>query len=323
MSKLFVFTEGGDNIGYGHLMRCLALSGGFGEFVKEQYFYLRGQNIDNSFINNINVEFTDWITTIDSILHRINMSDIVIIDSYFAPLAIYEELARRTSYLLILDDYGRLKFNTGIVLNPVAKIDYGKNATVLYGAEYIILRKSFWDVEKISVKEEVRNVLATLGGSKVEDNLDKIVDFLVENYNDFNYYVIGNCSIDNKNIISLGYLTEKEMLNIMKDTDIAVSAGGQTLHELARLGIPSIMVQISDNQKFNISFYEEKGIHLNAGDFRNTDFFSTLKIKMDEILDYNIRLKMQKNSEIVKGDGVRRVAVKLTEFRGKIYENKN
>jgi hypothetical protein len=32
---------------------------------------------------------------------------------------------------------------------------------------------------------------------------------------------------------------------------------------------------------------------------------------------------MQKNSEIVKGDGVRRVAVKLTEFRGKIYENKN
>jgi hypothetical protein len=39
-----------------------------------------------------------------------------------------------------------------------------------------------------------------------------------------------------------------------------------------------------------------------------------LKIKMDEILDYNRRLKMQKNSEIVKGDGVRRVAKKILEY---------
>lgn len=311
MNRIFVFTEAGENIGYGHLMRCLALLDGFDGLVKEKYVYLMGNSADKSFINREDIFFTDWIIRIDSILPNIEKSDIVIIDSYFAPLFIYEKLAKKTYLLLILDDFGRFKFDVGIVLNPVAKIDYGKNAMVLHGAEYIILRRSFWDVDKISVKEDVKNVLVTLGGGKVEDILDKIVAFLVENYSNFNYFVVGKCNLIRENVVSLGHLSENDMLNAMKSADIAISAGGQTLHELARLGVPSIMVEMSDNQKYNISFYEQHGVHLSAGGFDDSKFFDNLKIKMDEILDFNKRLQMNKNSEIVDGNGTRRVVKRL------------
>ncbi|MDQ7082427.1 MAG: glycosyltransferase [Aquificota bacterium] len=55
------------------------------------------------------------------------------------------------------------------------------------------------------------------------------------------------------------YPSAEEMKNLMLDADIAISAGGQTLYELARVGVPTIAVAVAENQMWNVSEWQEAG----------------------------------------------------------------
>ncbi len=45
----------------------------------------------------------------------------------------------------------------------------------------------------------------------------------------------------------------------MMEADLAISAGGQTLYELACVGCPTVAVQTADNQNGQLCVFEESG----------------------------------------------------------------
>ena len=59
--------------------------------------------------------------------------------------------------------------------------------------------------------------------------------------------------------------TAEEMKNVMINSDIAVSAAGQTLGELARVGVPAIAIGIADNQINNVRGWSNVGCIEYAG----------------------------------------------------------
>ena len=46
----------------------------------------------------------------------------------------------------------------------------------------------------------------------------------------------------------------------MLSVDLAITAGGQTTYELARCGVPMIMIEVVSNQQGNIRGFNELGI---------------------------------------------------------------
>jgi RimJ/RimL family protein N-acetyltransferase len=55
------------------------------------------------------------------------------------------------------------------------------------------------------------------------------------------------------------------MAELMTASDIAVSAAGQTLFELARCGVPTIAVGVAENQRHNLEGFTDAGVCYNAG----------------------------------------------------------
>jgi spore coat polysaccharide biosynthesis predicted glycosyltransferase SpsG len=71
-------------------------------------------------------------------------------------------------------------------------------------------------------------------------------------------------------MISLVYFPDAaQMKQIMETSDMAVSAGGQTLYELARMGVPTIAVSIIDNQQYDIDGLLKAGFIEYAGSWED------------------------------------------------------
>jgi UDP-2,4-diacetamido-2,4,6-trideoxy-beta-L-altropyranose hydrolase len=99
----------------------------------------------------------------------------------------------------------------------------------------------------------------------------------------------------------------------MLESDVVISASGQTLHELAILGVPTISVCTSDNQKLNHMYYFNKG-------FLATQLYwddPILLERIDNILfdlnDYHLRHRLSgKGKTLIDGEGLERIAQLLS-----------
>jgi len=278
--KVLFLTEGGRNIGFGHITRCIALSDGFKLKKISSYFLIKGDETIIDLLKNKKYEMFDWIKNSQKTLEIVKDYDFVVIDSYLAPKKLYEKISEiKNGNLLMIDDYKRIVYPPGIVVNPSIygdKLKYPKIKGVKYllGPKYIILRKEFWNVPKKKISKEIKNILITFGGTASNEFMEKIERFIKENFKNVKIYVVN----PNKK-----KLTPKQMLKLMLKSDLCISAGGQTLYELARVGVPTIGICFADNQLLNLKYFEKYGFIKFAGWYDEKNVLSKLLDKIREI----------------------------------------
>jgi len=49
------------------------------------------------------------------------------------------------------------------------------------------------------------------------------------------------------------------LIELFNEVDLVITAGGQTLYELARIGLPAIAIKVAENQNLNILGWEKTG----------------------------------------------------------------
>jgi len=104
-------------------------------------------------------------------------------------------------------------------------------------------------------------------------------------------------------------LNGKNMQQLMSDSDIAVSAAGQTLYELARTGTPTITLTVVDNQYNNALNWQKTGFVRYIGDYDNPHITDKLIEAISAISSHNSRLEMSSiGTRYVDGKGARRIA---------------
>lgn len=155
--------------------------------------------------------------------------DIVVIDSYTATVNAYDRASEKAKVCVWLDDFFRLDYPKGIVHNC---------------ADMPILRKEFWNAYKKDIQQSVQNVFINLGSAPVE------FDFAAKAKEVFG---------ENINIIELRNADAKGVKEAMQKADVAISAAGQTLLELACMGVPSVAVITAQNQIPNATRLENIG----------------------------------------------------------------
>lgn len=171
----------------------------------------------------------DWEEDISFFESRIANSDIVIIDSYKASLTVYEKASLAAKVCVWLDDFNRLNYPTGIVHNA---------------SKTPLLRREFWYANKKSINSEVKNVFVNLGSANT--------------YFDFIAAVKSSLG-ESVRVVTIGNSSAAEVKQSMEKSDLAVSAAGQTLLELAALGVPTIAIITADNQLQNAKLLFEAG----------------------------------------------------------------
>ena len=99
------------------------------------------------------------------------------------------------------------------------------------------------------------------------------------------------------------------------DADIAVSAGGTTLYELAACQTPTIGYALADNQLENLRTFAEKGLLLSVGDIRKSFPCEELKEALQTMRDADVRKNFgQSMQKLVDGKGSRKFAEALANM---------
>ncbi len=316
--KIIIITEGGKDIGFGHIIRCLSLYEAFKERGMLPEFIISGDNNIEYLFKDVNCQIFNWLGERNKLFTIIKDADIAIIDSYLADISLYNKIANLVKISVYIDDNKRLDYPKGIVLNGnihAETLKYPKKdgITYLLGAKYTPLRKEFWEVPEKKIKENIKSIMVTFGGDDAKNMTPKILKLLNEKYPELNKSVIigrafqdideiKKCADKNTNLIY--YPDAEKMMEIMLESDIAISAGGQTLYELARVGVPTIGICVAENQLGNIKEWEKIGFLEYAGWYNEGNITTEINKLLKNLESIKIRESKSKiGRKFIDGKG--------------------
>lgn len=263
----------------------------------------------------------DWISCKIRLAKALRGIDIAIVDSYLANNAVYEEIAAKVRVLACIDDNNRLHYPANFVINGSVGAElfdykYRKNTKYLLGTKYVPLRKEFRDVPIKKINRNISRIMVTFGGDDSKGMTIKVMRLLDQLYPGIIKDVIIGPAFKNINALKkfknkfrlIFYPGASEMKKIMLSADVAISSGGQTLYELARIGLPTIAIAVAENQLNNVYGWRRRGFIKYAGYWNNKIIFTNLKNCLESLLLKRTRLKMSlAGRSLVDGLGAERI----------------
>ena len=354
-SIIYIRTDANAKIATGHLVRCLCIAQALEELGRKVCFLVSDdtsfsllKDLRASIFHDVSFSFDtkilesavydDLELEIDELCGLlVDNKSVILIDSYYVTPRYFETL-KPHAYVAYMDDLRSFDYDVDLVINydviPPSKEEeykqtYTKAKTALLGAQYTPLRKQFQN-QKVELKDEVKNILITTGGSDPYHFAEGMSSFLASQNLDADIHIAVGKLFDN--IETLKILASKyprihlhqnvtDMATLMKQCDYAISAAGTTLYELCALGIPTVSITMADNQVIIAETFDETGAVPYAGDIRNTPPSVLEMIK--EHLTYSIKntnaYKQQRHlmQQVTKGNGAILIAQKLY----KLYSN--
>ena len=326
--KVFILTEGGKNIGFGHLTRCLSLCQAFEDKGILPEFIVNGDDSVKELLKSRKHRLLDWIEDSKQLFDIISGSQIVVIDSYLADLLFYQKLSKSVETAVYIDDNERLDYPRGVLVNGTiyAEQMYSrrkKEVRYLIGAKYIPLRKEFWQVEDKKTNKSLEKIMITFGGDDSKDMTLKILDLLTNEYPGVIKNIVVGKSFKNidklqkaagKKTNLIRFPDARAMKNLMLESDLAVTAAGQTLYELARVGVPAIAVAVARNQMNNVKGWQKAGFIEYAGWWQDKDVLSRISRGIKILASFQARAQRRGiGNKTVDGKGAQRVVEVLLD----------
>ena len=257
--RVVIFTEAGQNIGFGHLTRCTALYDEIDKRGIEVILVVFGKEIQNLLGKRKN-RIVDW-KDLEFLRSFLSKTDYIIIDSYLATLEVYDFCSENVTKCLYIDDTNRINYPKGIILNPslLGNVKYNTKNEVLQGKNYIILRKEFTE-DKIPHFEKEIDVLITLGGTDIRDLIPKLLDILSSINNKLKIVVVTGKISENLKKLKTNYteifsnIEALEMRNLVLKSKFIICGCGQSIYEMLALKANFLPILIIGNQEKNKEF---------------------------------------------------------------------
>lgn len=336
--RYYIRADANEEIGTGHVMRCLSIAEAFRHRGEEVTFIIADER-SRSMIEEhgfsvicLDSVWNDLEKEISSLVQAIKVQGIssLLIDSYFVTEAYLKEIGRHAK-IAYIDDLNQFLYPVDLLVNYniyAGELEYekryreaGLDTKFLLGCRYVPLREEFSRVDR-KINETVSRVLITSGGTDPYDAVGGILENLSEKpwFDVTEFHVIlgrfnknrekleerwGNC----KNVVLLRNV--KNMAEHMTQCDMAVTAGGVTTYELCATGIPSVMYTLADNQLDIANTVSRLGIMPWVGDIRE-DRQQCLKAIGEQTEQLRNSLSMrrklsEKMREMVDGKGCERL----------------
>jgi spore coat polysaccharide biosynthesis predicted glycosyltransferase SpsG len=317
---ILIAVSGGTSIGFGHITRCLSVYQAFSEnrsaFGGEEqrtipFLAVQGDDTVKDIVVSTNYQLINWIHNPELLFELRKQYDVVIIDSYEPSVEVYTYIVQKARIGIYFDDYNRIEYPPGIVINGnVSSEEYTypskDGVTYLLGPKYIPLRKEFWDIPEKEINPEMKKILILFGGTKQSEFLHKIHKFLIEKYR----FSVNSIDTSGKRY------NATEILHCMQEADICISGGGQTLYELARIGVPTIGICLSENQRTNLEHLHQLGCIDYIGWYNDENLFHKLEISLKQLQSYTVRQKYSETGKaLVDGNGARVIVQAILNYK--------
>lgn len=266
MKNLIIRADASPEIGNGHFMRTFALAQAWKRHGGNVLYITSCYNRELLKLlkdKDIGIFGIDWAYPYSEDLRateevvKSNKPSIVVLDGYNFT-GTYQGMVRTfTDKLVVIDDIGKSCFCDYVInqnLDSESKYFNTDNGTKLFcGNKYVLLREEFLNWRKPKqVKVYASNILVTMGGSDPFNYTQKVINE-IRNVGGNILVVIGADNRRHDSLLAEEYGNVKlvhnaNMPELMDWADLAITAGGSTVWELAFMGVPMVAIATIWNQ---------------------------------------------------------------------------
>ena len=330
-------VDGGTQLGMGHIQRTIILSSELAnEF--DFHFYIREDDVGFNYLESAglqtyrlpqDMEGPEEAEILITGKHE-NPPLVIIVDILDTSKNYMQVLKYHGSKIVTLENQGDGASLADVVINSIVEgpesKDFTRNGTrYLKGARFKILSPDF-DVQYPDVqKDNIPKVVVTLGGGDLTSSLPKVLKAVAGIKRDVHLTVIAGPAYQGfeslKNEVKrlplhIGLHREvSNMAKVLSGKDIAITAGGGTLYEIAYMGIPGIALCQCDHQEKNASIFESMGTVINLGNALEVSLKEISRTLATLLSDPVKRKEMsRKGKELIDGKGRERVTKIIREL---------
>ena len=338
-------VDANETIASGHVMRCLSIA----RHLKDNCIFITADDYARDLIlgkgfevRTLGTDYSDMESELDilkELISRLHI-DVMLVDSYKVTPA-YLSCLKAFCKVVYLDDIYAFPYDVDALVNYAAgardaayKELYGDVLLpdLYLGPTYAPLRDEF-SLFKSKDEGVVTDIFITSGATDKFDVVLNLVKQLVklDDFSNMKLHVISgvfNQNVDELKALTLQcfnvlvYENVSNMAEIMSKCQIAVSAGGSTLMELAAVGVPTIAYIVADNQESGVKALVDLGAVMYGGNASDADGDGCVECTQsivgcmqslisDKALRDNLR---EKASSLVDGFGAKRIAEVLVEL---------
>ena len=270
--KVAIVVDAYDEIGTGHVYRCLSIAS---KLVFHDVLFLLDEQhqLGIDIIRNYNYPF---------MLHDGQDDLLKILKEYSPQIVVNDILDTSKEYVSQLKDDGYFVVNfedlgTGtevadVVFDALYEHDVSEKK-VFTGHKYYILKDEFYFQPQKVIAQKVDNILITFGGTDPNNFTEKVIDSILATSYD------GRINV----ILGLGYTGLEELIEkyesnqsvqiyrnvsdiseFMFKADIIFTSAGRTMYEVCSLGVPTICLCQNDREMTHVFANETNGF-INMG----------------------------------------------------------
>ena len=286
-------ADGNAKIGAGHLMRCLTIADELRKLVDSSRILFVCADLQSAELAmkrgyqafllerdpcDMEAELSAWLRIpVDN-----KETNVIIVDSYFVTKRYLQEL-REYGSVTLLDNMEEECFPVDRIVNYNAFADtkqyedlYKDSHTeLILGSAYVPIRPQFSE-KAYQVRERAENILITTGGGDIDNIAGRILKSIQEketcemlNFHliigGFNPHYERMKELEKQSAHIRIYHNVQDMADLMSRCDLAVTAGGSTVYELAAMGVPFICFSYAENQEKMTEYLNREEIAFSAG----------------------------------------------------------
>jgi len=251
------------NIGTGHVMRSSALAEAAISRGFECVFIGNMGNISWLEDRVRGLGFSEILTNPSEYIPKAS-NEILILDSYeINPHDPFIGISN-WKYVVSIADPSTPKYNSNLIVHSGLDISWINESPVpvLFGANYILIRKTMRkNVETIPSSSEILKILLVGGGS---DPLEfcKMMASILDDFNlHFEVVIMSRTNIQSKTgKMFRVYPIGPEMDKLINEVDLVITTAGTSCLEFIAQEIPTGVVSVAANQKFNYKELSERNL---------------------------------------------------------------
>lgn len=314
---LTIFTEGDAKKGLGHLSRCSAYAERFADLGGRVRWFVEGEGLAHMDARFEPVAWKSAPAPPDL--------DLVLVDAYDIGAAFMSTI--KGSGVLFIEDTGLRRYGSGLVVHaPGRPPDPPDGAQWLCGLHWQSLRRAFWDVApRGQTRDRIGRVLVMMGGSDVRGLGARAVEAVRAALPDAIIDLVQGAGVSATDtpagVTVHSRLGPESMAALMQDCDLAVSAAGQSLFELARCGVPTLAIGVADNQAMHLQGMDDEQQPdrsvpgcVAVGWWDDPQLWDKLGRAMGALKDRGARAQLSRRGQgALDGLGTHRVIARLTE----------
>ena len=337
-------VDANEQIATGHLMRCMAIAKGFQKKGEKVLFFLaeeketqrlKEQNIPYIVLHSNWNALEQELPVLKQLLEQHSIKKLIV-DSYQATPYYLQDLNQSVK-VIYMDDMAEHQYSVAGVIHysnwpwdtTYEKRYENSGTTCMVGMKYTPLREEFYPSKEQSIK---KNILLTTGGTDQYNVAGRLLEYVKkqkekqDTFDNVHFLVISGSLNQNKPFLQQlanenSWITLCENVNnmgeLMRNSYLAVSAGGTTLYELCACKVPTVSFSFADNQEGFTEEMGQQGIMYYAGDARRReDLIEVIYNKLWELWNNEDLCGQyrEKMGQLVDGKGVERIVERIMKL---------